>query len=220
MDTIATTVRAALQTATQAPLTKEATSNTAAWAKWAEFEMHNDDQLERMVAAMGRFIRDIKDGAPPRWLSLLGPSGAGKTHLAKRITRWARTTGNAVHFCSWRAFGEEMLTGDYSRTERLRDDWLVALDDIASKRDKSGIASDKLDSTLDARLGRWTVITANLTLAQIAEQLDQRIASRMLRGGSEVVSVNAADWNLREFGQPAIVKGSAQMNSITAAWNS
>ena len=45
---------------------------------------------------------------------------------------------------------------------------------------------------LNSRLGRWTVITSNVNLQGIAEDIDGRIASRMIRGGSVVVEVDDA----------------------------
>ncbi len=38
-----------------------------------------------------------------------------------------------------------------------------------------------LDELLNARLGKWTVITSNLNIGQIAERLDVRISSRLMR---------------------------------------
>lgn len=182
--------------------------------KWAGFNTLNDPQLEEMLCAAWRLVREMKAEANPRWLVLLGTSGAGKTLLAKRVWRWFWEIGRhysamnpknqqAVNlvmrgqFCSWRMFGEEMLSGDYSRTIDLCEDHFVVLDDIACKRDKSGIGIDKLDTILDARLKRWTIITANLSIEEIANQLDGRIASRLMRN-SEIVDVNVHDYNARD----------------------
>lgn len=159
---------------------------------------------------MAKFVMDMRRGGPGRWLSLVGTSGAGKTMLARRVWRWFCQSGmffvepvrqsNVVHtgqWCDWRKFMEECLQGDFSRTIDLRDDWFVVFDDIGSKRDKSGIGADKLDTILSARVGKWTMITSNLKMTQIADQFDQRIASRMIRDGSIVIDVDVDDFNLR-----------------------
>lgn len=123
--------------------------------------------------------------------------GTGKTFTqGEERAAFSVNLVRSGQFCSWRKFGEEMLAGDYSRTVDLCDDHFVVLDDIAAKRDKSGIAVDKLDTILDSRARKWTVITANLSIEEIAEQLDARIASRLIRN-SEVVDVDVIDYNLR-----------------------
>lgn len=131
--------------------------------------------------------------------------------LAKRVWRWFMDVGkfyvepsrgaNCVRtgqFCNWRKYVEECLDGDFSRTLDLCEDWFLVLDDIGAKRDKSGAWVDKLDTILARRSeARWTIITANLSLQEISDQLDARIASRMLRGGSVVVDVDVPDYNVR-----------------------
>lgn len=169
-------------------------------------------KCEGMVDAMARFILDIKSGSAPRTLSLLGTTGVGKTMLAKRIWRWFDAVGKwyvepvrgamcvrTGQFCDWRKFIEDCLAeGDFSRSLDLCEDWFVVLDDIGSKRDKSGFGVDKLDTILARRCGRlWTVVTANLSVEEISDQLDARIASRLLRHGSTVVEVDMPDYNVR-----------------------
>lgn len=163
-------------------------------------------QLEDLVTATGKFIQDIQAGSKPRFLSLLGTSGVGKTLLAKYIWRWFDTAGRfykepstgaaltrSGQFCDWRRLVESR---DYSRTMDLCDDYFVVLDDIAAKRDRYGEWTDKLDTILAQRSERkWTVITANLSLQAISDQLDARIASRLIRNGSMVVDVNIPDYN-------------------------
>jgi len=166
-----------------------------------------------MVNATGQFITEMKAGSTPRFLSLLGTSGAGKTMLAKRVWCWFEAWGkfytepacgaNCVRsgqFCNWRQFVEQCLgSGDFSRTLDLCEDWFVVLDDIGAKRDKSGAWLDKLDTILAHRSERsWTLITANLSLQEISNQLDTRIASRLLRGGSVVVEVDVPDYSVRK----------------------
>jgi DNA replication protein DnaC len=52
------------------------------------FETFGEKKLREMLAAAQDFVRDMATGAPPRWLSLLGRSGTGKTHLARGISRF------------------------------------------------------------------------------------------------------------------------------------
>jgi hypothetical protein len=51
---------------------------------------------------------------------------------------------------------------------------------------------------LSERVGHWTVVTANLPLADIGDRIDVRIASRMLRDDSQVVDVDVPDFSIRE----------------------
>ena len=75
------------------------------------------------------------------------------------------------------------------------DDWFVALDDIGAER-TSDFSVSKLDQIIDARLGKWTVITCNFTREQIAEHMDVRIASRLGRGKNVIVdNINVLDYS-------------------------
>lgn len=160
------------------------------------------------------FMDDLFNYRTPRWLSLLGTTASGKTMLAKRIwhlfrqhrqfqidfeddkivTRWRGG------FVNWgRAVSERMMQGNYAFLEDVRNFNFFVIDDILSEYEKHrSLSASKLYNVLEARLGKWTVITGNANLEQIGEALDPRIASRMIRGGSKVVDVDVTDWNLRE----------------------
>lgn len=91
----------------------------------------------------------------------------------------------------WIREGEHRLFYDLCNEKRC-----VVLDDIGSEYGTDYTRS-KLYEFLSEREGKWTVITANLSLEQIGEKMDTRIASRMIRGDSVVVDVNVPDFNLR-----------------------
>ena len=64
-------------------------ANTAAASKWDfGFQTFGEAKLCEMLGAAEDFIRDMAIATAPRWLSLLGRSGTGKTHLARSITRF------------------------------------------------------------------------------------------------------------------------------------
>jgi len=91
-----------------------------------------------------------------------------------------------------------MLEGDYAFLEDLREYDFFAIDDIVSEYQKlRELSASKLYDVLESRLGKWTVITANLGLEAIGNVLDPRIASRMIRNNSVVVDVDVPDFNLR-----------------------
>src|SRR5260370_7604383 len=52
------------------------------------FETFGEKKLCEMLAASQDFIREMATGGGPRWLSLLGWTGTGNTHLARAISRF------------------------------------------------------------------------------------------------------------------------------------
>ena len=204
-------------TATRAPRTPAAPPNTQAWAKWASFDLSRgrpDEiaQLTRMLHAVARFASEMKRGCRPRWLSLLGPSGAGKTYLAKRVWYWAKESGILKgrvvtmdegdqiiypgRWCHWPRIASNM-SENYGAINDMHSEQFVCLDEIGADRDPSGLVRDKLATMLCARVDRWTLVTSNKTLEQVATDIDTRVASRMIRDGSEVVEIDVRDYALR-----------------------
>lgn len=183
-----------------------------------------DHTLERMKSEAVNFADDMLSGREPRWICFLGTSGAGKTMMAKIIWRlfdrklrrdinWpatertktpAQPQGRIIRysggFINWgNAINNRMLQGDFDFLEDMREFSFFAIDDIASEYDRHReLSASKLYNVLEARLKKWTVITANLSLDQIGTCLDTRIASRMLRDNGTVVDVEVPDFNLRQ----------------------
>lgn len=146
----------------------------------------------------------------PRWLTLSGVPGCGKTHTARQILGKAAQSnpGNGSIWmgsaprprCLWidaSVFGQRVKGGDYGLPASFGGDWCVVFDDLGAEYDKSGFLADAIYRFCNARLGKWTVFTTNYTLGEIADRLDQRIASRLIRDGSEFLKIEAGDYALR-----------------------
>jgi DNA replication protein DnaC len=202
-------------TGIQAPVTKENPVSIEAWARWFDFDTFGDPQLEKMLMAAASFVMDVKERKPCPWLVLLGTSGAGKTHLASRIWRWwklsgqfytePRTGANCVYsgqFCLFADFIQEGREGFFGRAQDLMEDDFVIMDDIAAGSDNRGWITEKLYHIIERRLDvsstKATIITANLSIEKLAEKYDQRIASRLVRRGMDkVIEVDVTDFSLR-----------------------
>lgn len=144
----------------------------------------------------------------PCWLTLCGTSGGGKTHCADAIFRSAiecnriSVSSNRCEFYIqkiwWPGFINELRAGRESY-ERLKDTsrWpLLYLDEIGATRDTTGFVADQLYVITAQRENKWTIVTSNLTFAQIGE-VDTRIASRCLRNDGIVVEINTVDYSTR-----------------------
>lgn len=172
-------------------------------AEWLKFQTHQDPQLETMVERCGSFVTAFKHGEPARWLSLLGNTGTGKTHCARRL--WSalrvRSDWNRAQFVPkeiyWPEFVSDLRGGD--AFDRYRDmmRWPVLfLDDIGAERDTTGFASEQLNTLLGCRADRWTILTSNLLLNQIGKS-EKRIADRIIRRPNIFIEINTKSHSLR-----------------------
>lgn len=166
--------------------------------------------LNEAAEAAARFVAEIASGAPPRWLTLSGVAGCGKTMLAEQIGRAAmpHNPGNVNLWQSPRRrpkvvwmdatkFASRIKSGEeYDLPEYLGDDFLVVFDDLGTARDKTDYVADATYRFCNARREGWTVFTTNLTLGEISAKVDERVASRLIRDRNQMLRITAPDYAL------------------------
>lgn len=154
----------------------------------------------------GRIIEHI----PPtgRWITFAGIYGCGKTTLARQIAAAApktfpncRARNHADAACVrtdsvWWEGAElaQAMKGRWDLPEDLARYWLVVIDDLGAGRDVSGHVAEALYRIANQRLGKWTVWTSNLGRQEIANHIDARLASRLVRGRNAFVPIDAGDY--------------------------
>lgn len=153
-------------------------------------EMHREAQW---------FINDVVNmQRPRRWLSLLGASGVGKTHLAAAIRDSIELAIPSLQteMWKWQKVVSLLRGGDWGIIEHLiKNVNVLMLDDVGAEN-KSELTTSSLNRIADGRLEKWTVLTSNLLPDDIRATLDARIASRLYRGDNVVCKiVNAGDYD-------------------------
>lgn len=181
---------------------------------FADFDTRKNPTLIGAKAAAQQFCRDVKANpyGPGYSITFIGPSGTGKTMLMRCIMsdlgrdKWGKiqvpqmVSGGKIASREamkrdWRKVSDGFKTGEFDIVEAMIEVLLLAIDDIGADYDKSKIAASKLDRVYRARSGKWNVTTTNLALQQIAEQIDSRVASFLIRDGNIVREIEAGDYN-------------------------
>lgn len=179
-------------------------------ARFDSFKTLDDAQLAKMKLAATEFAWHLVGKGSPRWLTLLGTSGAGKTMLAKIISgifsqhirgtvEWE--TPHCIRhydggFMRWNTLATYVREGNFRVFDDICCHQFVALDDIGSEY-ATPFTNAKLFEFFNRSEGKWRVFTGNLNMQQVGDRLDVRIASRMIRDGNIVVDVDVTDWSLR-----------------------
>ncbi len=139
-----------------------------------------------------------------KWLTLLGPNGVGKTHLAISVCREWLKAGIPARYIMVSILLDEFRAGYQSNnTEssyQAKFDYycampLLLLDDYGVESATPWV-QEKMDALIDTRLmkNKSTIITSNTPL----EDMPPRIRSRLNRHpNSVVVFVGGEDYNLR-----------------------
>jgi DNA replication protein DnaC len=179
-----------------------------------QFQASEPCQVKALAEAK-KFCSEMASGSWGKWLTLAGSSGNGKTLLAKDIREWFKAhvmgrqyihaTGSITsadyRFRTWSRCLSQIYAGEYGVVSDLSDEYLAIIDDIGAEHDPRKLGVSKLLDILNRRQRRFTVLTTNLLPQDIATELDTRIASRLIRNGSVVVTMDAVDWNLRKVKQ-------------------
>lgn len=198
-------VKSALTEVSAQP-TKEQPISTKVWAEWLKLETFGDPEIEALVNRCAQFCLSFKSDSSPCWLSLLGKTGAGKTHCATRIWNWmaARSDWHRMHFIHQPIYWPKMVADlkqsqAYEMLSEMAVWPVLFLDDIGAERDVSGFAAEQLNTLLGQRIGKWTIITSNLSIAQLAK-IDPRIADRIIRErGNQFIEINAVSYAVRKM---------------------
>ncbi|RYZ88586.1 MAG: hypothetical protein EOP06_10675 [Proteobacteria bacterium] len=153
-----------------------------------------DPILTQMGKTTGDFIRGIRAGDRPWWLTFWGSPGTGKTFLSRRIYEMRPIRS---HWLDWidlcrRFQGREDIA---SRLRYACDAPLVIIDDIGAEHITPATLG-VLHGLLQTRLGKWTVITSNHSPDNWRE-MDARIGSRIIRDGNRHVDCRTVDFALR-----------------------
>lgn len=167
------------------------------------FRVDGDPALASMVNLCADWALALKASETPRWITLMGKSGTGKTHCALRLWRLAKSmmsfnqTGFVAEKIYWPAFVADLRSG--TAFEHLQDlmIWpVLLLDDVGAERDTTGFASEQLNMLLGRREGKWTILTSNLSLEGIGK-IDPRIADRIIRKPNLFVQVETKSYSLK-----------------------
>lgn len=165
---------------------------------WQNADFLTED-VRRMHVQAQLFTNDLahrkNKQATPRWLTLCGRSGCGKSHLARAIVNVARNELGISTYgaCFWPVarYVDLLRNQDWGIQYDLEKRYLLVLDDLGAEQ-MSEMFRAKLTELLDARLNKWTIITTNLSPLDIADNIDPRIASRLKRGFNTVCAVEDA----------------------------
>ena len=176
------------------------------------FKTINDSRLEKFFLNTLRWLYAVanRQTEKPRWFTVCGRSGTGKTMLLTELFNFCKDNFQT----SVKLHGDNVSLYDFyaATTSQLADTFrqygynayaekadLLFVDDIGAEKDTTGFVKGKLCELLSRRLGKWTLLTSNLTLTEIGENYDNRISSRIIRDDNMFVRLYWMDSTKNEI---------------------
>ena len=157
----------------------------------SKFQPYNEE-TRWALSEIRAWIGEIKANQPPRWLSLLGRSGTGKTMLSRKASKEV-----GGRFRQWSKIMDALREGHWHAKEMLISYPILVVDDLAAAHE-TDLSRATMDVLAARRLGKWTIWTSNLSLEQVGD-VSHRVRSRMLREGNRVVEIlNTECWATRQ----------------------
>jgi DNA replication protein DnaC len=159
--------------------------------------------LKPVLPAVKQFCVDAMSRHEPYWLSILGPSGIGKTYILRQATRflerydefWRQKTATGFRTPSVAHVEPLRDLEDYGAIKHFAGFDLLYVEDIGAgaamgQKGSGAVMRDRIASLLQQRTRSWTLICANLGREEIADKIDARIASRLKRDGSVMIELD------------------------------
>lgn len=167
-----------------------------------EFNPARSQEVAAMVGAGKSILDRFSKLQSPGWLSVVGVGGTGKTTVCQSV--WAAMRSRAdwsecdyqPHRIYWPKFADEMVEAMRSKSgiSKLLElhRWPVLfLDDIGTGTVsdwQSRWAMEKLNALLGSRIGRWTILTSNMSHGDWTK-VDMRMADRMVRHPNILIDI-------------------------------
>lgn len=120
--------------------------------------------------------------------------------LSRAACRYLSDHGKRARFLRWITIVDYMRRGDYGVIDHVCSAEVAFIDDIGAGYE-TALSKAKILEIAERRTGKPTFWTANLAVQQIADQIDVRVASRMVRDGNRVFQfADCPDWSIANYG--------------------
>jgi DNA replication protein DnaC len=180
--------------------------------KWLRLNTSRHPQLQELEAAVFDFCVGFrKTPGVGELLVLYGNNGAGKTHCAKAVARWAsHVVGSlpkvvmsethleipSVMLVHWPTLLDDLKAGKWFQVDDAENATLLILDEVGGGHDPSLMGLDKLCRILSAREKKWTLATTNFLPDAWEEIFDRRVVSRLFRSANHVDLSQVPDYSI------------------------
>lgn len=197
-------------------MTTPASKTNEAGNRWEPSLDTYESSLRYAADTAAQFIADMAAFSRPYWLTFSGVNGCGKTMLCAQIVQAARPLNPGEKSlwipvdkskprrprCVWfdeKDFATRLRAGEYDLPDYLADDFLLVFDELGFARDPSSFIADGIARLCQSRRDKWTVFATNLSLEEIAQRIDARITSRLIRDDNRFITIKAGDYALRRL---------------------
>jgi DNA replication protein DnaC len=179
----------------------------------------NRQAMSKLLKSCRRYAAGFSHESPS--LLFLGPTGLGKTHLALAIAREVVFRGNLVMYANAVSLVERVTDsamGDSSEDEYRQLVYgcdLLVIDDLGAEF-KTHITQSKVFDLIDTRRreSKPTIVTTNLTLAQIGHIYEPRVLSRL---GGDYVTYQFSGRDIRFQRKERLQNGKAEKREAPGA---
>ncbi len=148
------------------------------------------------IDAARRFASAALSRREPRWLTFLGPSGIGKTHLMRQTLKLCRRLIDVNGWPRELTVTRVVPARDldvWTAAREFADDFdVIFIEDIGAgagaEKGAGKVVKDRIAELLQLRSRKFTLIDANFpSVGAVEDYFDGRIASRLMRDLNETI---------------------------------
>ena len=169
-----------------------------------DYKPSSTEQQTARKIAIAYIIEFEKHLDTGKSLMLQGGFGTGKTHIAASIFNALVERNYKVYFISLPEYLDVLKSSfddeqkKYDIKEMVREADLLIIDDIGANR-LTDFAIEELFKMADARIGKCTVYTTNLSVKDFEDSIDlERAFSRMMEN-TKIISLQGEDYRRRDL---------------------